>query len=109
MAFPGTGLTELGPYGVPVAITIPLFGEGAPLTVVVAEGIISIEEISHGQITLEQVNQLAANLNTTLEHELVVELESQGLIGHPESQGKVVVEVDTAGVVTIETFEVSNG
>jgi hypothetical protein len=81
MAFPGTGLTELGPYGVPVAITIPLFGEGAPLTIVVAEGIITIEEMSHGQI-------------------------SQGLIGHPEAQGKIAVEVDATGVITVETIEV---
>jgi hypothetical protein len=106
MAFPGTGLTELGPYGVPVAITIPLFGEGAPLTIVVAEGIITIEEMSHGQITLEQVNQLAVNLNTTLEREIVIELESQGLIGHPEAQGKIAVEVDATGVITVETIEV---
>ncbi len=107
MAFPGTGLTELGPYGVPVAITLALFGEGAPLTIVIAEGVIAIEEIHHGLITLEQANQLAVNLQTTLEREVVIELETQGLIGHPEAEGKIAVAVDTTGVITIETIEVA--
>ena len=107
MAFEGTGLTELGPYGVPVAITLQLFGDGNPLTIVIAEGVITIEEIHHGLITLEQANTLAVNLQTTLEREVVIELETQGLIGMPEAQGKIAVEVDTTGVITIETVEVA--
>jgi hypothetical protein len=84
-----------------------LFGDGAPLTIVIAEGVISIEEIHHGFITLEQANQLAVNLQTTLEREVVIELEAQGIIGHPENVGKIAVEVDTTGVITIETVEVA--
>jgi hypothetical protein len=43
MAFATTGLTELGPYGVPVAITLPLFFDGVALRTVLAQGFYAIE------------------------------------------------------------------
>lgn len=41
MAFATTGLTELGPYGVPIAIKLQLFSDGTPLRSVLAQGFIA--------------------------------------------------------------------
>jgi len=41
MAFTTTGLTELGPYGVPTSIRLELFTDGIPLRSIIAVGLIS--------------------------------------------------------------------
>jgi len=105
MAFQGTGLTELGPYGVPVSITLPLFGDGSPLTIVIVKGIIQIQEIERGDITLETAQALAFKLNTTLQNEVALELEKIGLIGPGEANARLVVDVEETGIITLTSPE----
>lgn len=47
------GITELGPYGVPVSITVPSIIIDVPLNIFLATGIVSIICTAHGVMVIK--------------------------------------------------------
>jgi hypothetical protein len=51
-----SALTELGPYGVPVSITLPLFSEGVPLRASVAVAFLNLTVLASTTVHVFDVN-----------------------------------------------------
>jgi hypothetical protein len=86
MAFATTGLTELGPYGVPVAITLPLFTDGVALRTVLAQGFYAIDCDLPG--TVQLINEETGQYCFMLEGpaETLFNLTTEGMMALAEAE-----------------------